>query len=104
LKTCIAARIVSWGELEAWYNQLEKGALPPVSRLRTRIAHFWNRVRHLEDLCPEVAGNQRDEVSSLAGRLEAVEREFLPPGNDVCDLASEDGEQQPNGNTTEGRG
>lgn len=91
------------GELEALYNQLEKGALPPVSRMRTRIAHFWNRIRHLEDLCPEVAGNQRDEVSSLAARLAAVEREFLLPGNDVCDLASEDGEQQPNGNTTEGR-
>ena len=91
------------GELEALYNQLEKGALPPVSRLRTRIAHFWNRIRHLEDLCPEVAGNQRDEVSSLAARLAAVEREFLPLGKYVCDLASEDGEQLPNGNTTEGR-
>ena len=91
------------GELEALHNQLEKGSVPPVPRMRTRITHIWNRIRHLEDLCPEVAGNQQVEVSSLSARLAAVEREFLPAGNDVCDLASEDGEEQPNGNTTEGR-
>jgi hypothetical protein len=60
------------GELEKLKEQLDRHLPMPVSRIVTRIAHVKNRVRHLETLCPEVAGNLQMDVPSLISRLTAA--------------------------------
>lgn len=94
---------VKVGELEGLNEQLDKSLPTPVARISTRVAHVRNRIRHLEILCPEVAGNLQMDDSSLSSWLTAVERVLLPASECIHDTASLCDGQQPKGNAEEGR-
>jgi hypothetical protein len=65
-------------ELESLNEQLDRSLPTPVYRIIAKVATVKNRVRHLDALCPEVAGNLQLDVSSLISRLAAVKLVLLP--------------------------
>jgi hypothetical protein len=94
---------VKVGELEGLNEQLDKSLPTPVARISTRVAHVRNRIRHLESLYPEVAGNLQMDVSSLSSRLTAVEQVLQPASECIHETAFLSDGQLPKGNAEEGR-